>query len=283
MEDGMINTLISLNADLASSIAFRYACRLTACMDMRLQIIHVEEVDKEGFPPGSGWVRSTWEKGLLETAREDISQLINTEKNACPPLDATILRIGDQDDELLHEIEDKSYDLLLEGVLSSFHGQQFYKKIRSRLYKFAPCPILLVKNLADPRHVALLLADAADAAALVPVCLKMFDPQKTSLDLIHFAFKTPGQPSFTGQIEANAAPAGREEAFKLLETAKAGLAEKGWTPQATWAIQDSSEKIGEFLSAYGMIGACIPHHVHKDSLMLDLLGRIPSATLLCKK
>ena len=53
-EDVMINALISLNADLASSIALRYACRLMDCIDMRLQTMHVEVVDKEDFPPGSG-------------------------------------------------------------------------------------------------------------------------------------------------------------------------------------------------------------------------------------
>ena len=45
----MIHSLISLNADLASSIALRFACRLTQFVDMRLQTIHVEEVEKEGF------------------------------------------------------------------------------------------------------------------------------------------------------------------------------------------------------------------------------------------
>ena len=69
----LINTLISLNADLASSIALRYSCRLMELTQMRVQPIHVEEVDKEGYPPGSGWVRSTWERGLQQTAQEEIS------------------------------------------------------------------------------------------------------------------------------------------------------------------------------------------------------------------
>ena len=71
---GMIKTLVSLNADLASSIAFQYSCRLKQFVDMNLRVIHVEEV--EGHPPGSGWVRSTWERGLIHTAREEISQLM---------------------------------------------------------------------------------------------------------------------------------------------------------------------------------------------------------------
>ena len=74
----MIKALVSLNADLASSIALRYSCRLAESVDMKLHTIHVEEVDREGYPPGSGWVRSTWEKGLVQTAEEEISHLIST-------------------------------------------------------------------------------------------------------------------------------------------------------------------------------------------------------------
>jgi hypothetical protein len=279
----MINALVSLNADLASSIAFRYACRLLEYIDMRLQPIHVEDADKESFPPGSGWVRSTWEKGLLQTAREDIAQLINTEKAACPPLDATIVRIGEHDEELLHEIKEKSYDLLMEGVLNSFHAQLFYRKIRSKLYKLAPCPIVLVKNLVHPNRVALLLAEALDVTPLVSTFLKLFSTPKANVDLIHFALKKSGKPEFREKIRDDAVPAGCENACKMLKTAKGLLAEKGWNPKETWVIQDTGEKIGEFLSDYGLIGACLPRNVHKDSLMLDLLSRIPSAMLLCKK
>jgi hypothetical protein len=279
----MINALVSLNADLASSIAFRYACRLIEYADMRLQTIHVEEVDKEGFPPGSGWVRSTWEKGLLETAREDIAQLINTEKASCPTLDASIVRIGDHDEELLHEIEEKSYDLLLEGVLNSFHAQLFYRKIRSKLYKFAPCPIVLVKNLVQPNRVALMLTDEGEVTPLVENFLKLFSTPKASVDLIHFAFKKPGKPAFKEKLEGAAVPAGRENAVQLLAAATKLLAAKGWSPQETWVVQDTSGKTSEFLANYGLVAACVPHNVHKDSLMLDLLSRIPSAILLCKK
>jgi nucleotide-binding universal stress UspA family protein len=279
----MISALVSLNADLASSIAFRYACRLMEYIDMRLQPIHVEEVDKGSFPPGSGWVRSTWEKGLLQTAEEEIAQLVNAEKADCPSLDATIVEIGEYDEALLHEIEEKSYDLLVEGVLTSFHGQLFHRKIRSKLYRFSPSPIIVVKNLVQPDRVAVLLKDALDVTPLISTFLKLFSTPKASVDLIHFAFKESGKPEIKEKIQDNAVPVGSENACKLLNTAKDLLAEKGWRPKESWVIRDTAEKISEFLSDYGLIGACLPRNVHKDSLMLDLLSRIPSATLLCKK
>ena len=279
----MINALVSLNADLASSIAFRYACRLMEYLDMRLQPIHVEEVDKESFPPGSGWVRSTWEKGLIETAREEIAQLINAEKAECPSLDATIVEMGEYDDALLHEIENKSYDLLVEGVLTSFHGQLFHKRIRSKLYRFSPCPIITVKNLVQPERVVLLVGEADEVTPLVSTFLKLFTKPKVRVDLVHLAFKRAGQTELREKIEENAVPIGQEDACKMLKTAKGLLSDKSWSPTETWALRDTVEKINEFLSNYGLVGACIPGNIHRDGQMLDLLSRIPSATLLCKK
>lgn len=277
----MINVLVSLNADLASSIAFRYSCRLTEFVDMRLQTIHVEEVEKEGFPPGSGWVRSTWEKGLLETAQQEISQLIDTEKPGCPPLDPSIVRIGDREDELLREIEDHSYDLLLEGVLNSFDGQLFFQKVRSRLYRYAPCPIILVKNLVDPGHVALLLMDSQDVSPLVINFLKIFGKSKASVDLVHFIDKKAGEAEFKKRAPDVTDP-GLAYAGRTIGEAATLLTDGGWTPKESWILQDRPKKAGEMLGEYGLVAACLPRSAHKGPVF-DLLSRVPSATLLCKR
>lgn len=277
----MINTLVSLNADLASSIAFRYSCRLMDRIDMRLQTIHVEEVEKEGYPPGSGWVRSTWEKGLIQTAQEEISQLINTEKPSCPPLDPAIVRIGDREDELLREIEDQSYDLLLEGVLNSFDAQLFYQKLRSRLYRYAPCPIILVKNLVDPARVALLLRDPQDVMPLTSQFLKIFDSAKISVDLIYFSDKKAGQEDFKMKLRDATGPE-LEPAGRIIDQAATMLAGGGWTPEENWIIQDKPKNAGEMLGEYGLVGACLPRSATKGPVF-DLLSRVPSATLLCKR
>jgi hypothetical protein len=276
----MINTLVSLNADLASSIAFRYACRLAESVDMHLQTIHVEEVEKEGYPPGSGWVRSTWEKGLLQTAEEEILQLVNTEKSSCPPLDASIVRIGDREEELIREIENESYDLLLEGVLNSFDAQLFYKKVRSKLYKYASCPIILVKNLVNPDRAALLLGDPKDVKPLVSGFLKIFEKSKLTVDLVYFSIKRAGQEAFKKKL-TEATESGLEDAGRVVGEATALLAEHGWNPQESWIIQDKSYEIGEILGEYGLVAARIPRSAKKN-LVMDVLSRVPSATLLCK-
>jgi len=277
----MINTLVSLDADLASSIAFRYSCRLTQLVDMHLQTIHVEEVEKEGYPPGSGWVRSTWEKGLLQTAQEEISQLINTEKSNCPPLDNAIVRIGDREEVLLREIEDNAYDLLLEGVLNSFDAQLFNQKVRSKLYKLARCPIVLVKNLVTPDRVALLMGDSQDAEVLVATFIKLFAQSRVNVDLVGFSVKKPGEAeikqAFTEDAEPSLQPLG-----KLLDAAAAQLAEHGWTSGEKWIVRDHPKTIGELLDEYGLVAACIAGSAAKKNVILDLLSRVPSATLLCK-
>jgi hypothetical protein len=277
----MINALVSLNADLASSIAFRYACRLMEHVEMRLQAIHVEEVGKESFPPGSGWVRHTWENGLTQTARHEVAQLMTAEKGACPTLPAPVVRIGEYDDELLKEISEKAYDLLIEGMLNSFHAHPFHKKMRSKLYKYATCPILLVKNLVKPERVALLLSEEADASPVVSTFSRLFGTREICVDLVSAAFTKPGESDFLEKLPGDGSGDGRAQ--KTLASAQALLAEKGRHAETTWSIRDTAEKISEFLSGYGLVGACHPRSVNRYSAILNLLDRIPSAVLLCKK
>lgn len=52
----MIKTLVSTNADLATSIALRYACQLADLTGMVLQTMPVVEPEQEGHSPGTGWV-----------------------------------------------------------------------------------------------------------------------------------------------------------------------------------------------------------------------------------
>jgi hypothetical protein len=276
----MIKTLVSLNADLASSIAFRYSCRLTQFVDMSLQTIHVEEVG--GYPPGSGWVRSTWEKGSLHTAQEEISQLINAERSSWPPLGPPIIRVGEREDELIHEIEDQSYDLFMEGILNSFSPVNFYKKLRSKLYRYAPCPIILVKNLVDPNGVALLLTDNADLRPLISTFLKIFRKSELKVDLIHFTFQKSWRPGFREKVGVSSIP-GHENANKMLGEARAMLTEKGWDRRESWIIQDTLEKFNEFLEDCSLVAACIPRNPARKSWMMELLSRVPTATLLCRK
>ena len=67
----MIKTIVSLDTNLASSIALRYACRLANLIETELHTIHVKEPDSEGSSPGSGWVRKTWEDAMLTSEQAE--------------------------------------------------------------------------------------------------------------------------------------------------------------------------------------------------------------------
>lgn len=277
----MINTLLSINADLASSIAFRYACRLADIVDMQLQTIHVEEAQTDKYPPGSGWVRSTWEDGLLQSARGEIAQLINADKTDCPPLNTSIMRIGDREEELLREIKKQPYDLLLEGILSSFDGHSFHNRIRSKLYRYAPCPIILVKNLAQPDRVALVMTDAEDVAPVVSTFLKLFDPSRSTVDLYYCDLSGTNGTAVRKNL-AEASGADEEDGRRVLGNALDLLETSGWKPGASWIIRDQPASIGGMFDDYGLVGACVPRSAHRRSLVTDMLCQVPSATLLVK-
>ena len=277
----MMDMLISLKADLASSIAFRYACRLAELAQIHLQTIYVEEVEKEGYPPGSGWVRSTWESGLLETAQREIAQLINTEKSHCPVLDAPIVRIGEREEELLREVKRESYDVFLEGVLSSSDERLFYHKVRSRFYRQLTCPIILVKNLVNPARVALVLAEPKDVKPLVNTFANLFEKSKLSVDLVYVKANR-NVPAEKQRIPAGTAGPEWEDARGALDEARERLAFHGWTPQESWILQERPQAIGEMLATYGLVGCRLPRAPHKANIVMDLLSRVSSATLFAR-
>lgn len=266
----MLKTLVSLNADLASSIALRYACQMANMVGMELQTIHVEEPGAEGHPPGTGWVRRTWERALLKTGEEEIAQLILAERSSCPPLPATKMCIGDRDEEILNELEKESYDLFIEGTLYSFSSATFYKKIRSRLYRRASCPIILVKNLMSLRRVALLLGSGMDPSGMVGTFLKIFQGAEVEVDLLFCSFQQRA-----GILK------GQKDPDAILSVSRKLLEEGGRTCKECRVIQDSPEELGDAFKNYGLVVSSVQSLANKKSPLTELLHRIPSPILLC--
>ena len=276
----MIKTLASLNADLASDIAFRYSSRLSQFTDMNLQAIHVEEV--EGPSPGTGWVRNTLERGLLHTAQEEISGLIKAAQSTYRMLNAPIIRVGEREHELLREIKDGSYDLFMEGILNSFSPVNFHKRLQSGLYRNAPCPILLVKNMVELNKTAIILRENTNLTSLISTYLKIFTKPGLQVDLIHVSFPESGRKGFREHIEDSKTSI-HKNANKILEEARAMLIENGREPKDCWIIQDPPEKLNEFLMDYGLVVIQMPGNPVKKNRMMELLSHVPTAILLCRK
>jgi len=80
----MMRTLVSIEVDLASSMAIRYACQLGNLIPMELQPVYVKGYPFEEPVTGIGWVRHTWEKELVKEGKEEISEMIAGEMDTCP-------------------------------------------------------------------------------------------------------------------------------------------------------------------------------------------------------
>ena len=181
----MVNILVSVNPDLASSIAIRYAGQLSQLMDIALQPIHVKEPEQKGNLFGTGWVRHTWEHALAEKGEEEINLLIRTEKRYCPALAAPRVVVGERENEILRELQTGAYDLFMEGVLASFDEADFKKLLGSKLYQNAPCPAIAVKNLVTLEKVALLSYAGLEPSRLLGDVTDILAQLKLPLEVIH--------------------------------------------------------------------------------------------------
>jgi len=267
----MLRTLVYLDADLASSIALRYACKLTQGIDTKLHTVHVEEPDQDGHAPGTGWVRRTWESAMLKTGEFEIAQLIKAEKSSCPMLGAPKMLVGDRENEILREIQRESYDLFVEGLLHSFTGKKLYDKINSRLYRHIPCPVIVVKNLVNLEKIALIVRDEVESKQLVSTFLKIFKGTKLNLDLIYCEFQESGKLSSKGKADANG----------TLNAVEKILLEQNWHPGDCRTIQGTPEEIGDVLRDYGLVASPLHHSISKKSNWFQLLSHIPSPILIC--
>lgn len=276
----MIKTLVSLNADLASSIVLRYVCRMANVVDMTIETIHVEEADSKGNPPGTGWVRKTWEKGLMGTAEVEISQLINAERTSCPNFAAPRMMVGDPETEILREVEESSCDLLAEGILLSFNTFNFESKMRSNLYRKITCPLLLVKNLIGLKKIALLVEDHTDLRILVSSFFKLFKGAELEYDLLRVFLQKPGRLSFKKNAYDTLEPVSTDT-DEMLMNAGNMLSEAGWPPRKVRMIRNVPVKIADSLQEYSLVVSCVPRQMARKSPILELLSRVHSAVLLC--
>lgn len=267
----MLKTLVSLNADLASSLALRYACQMAHRIGMDLQTIHVEEPGAEGHPPGTGWVRRTWEKALLKAGQEEISQLMQAERCSCPPLAAPKMIVGDREEEILNELEKEPYDLFVEGALCSFASAGFYSKLRSRLYRQVSCPVILVKNLTDLKTAALIKEEGANASREIDAFLKIFEKADMEVDLICCRFGL--DTDFRAGEEKD------PERFFSAETKL--LKEAGLSPRACRVLQGAPEQMGEFFKDYGIVATSLDRGSHRRGHLTELLSHVPTPILFC--
>jgi hypothetical protein len=266
-----LKALIAVKADLASSIAIRYACQLEELTGLRLQTLYVVKPDEQGHTPGTGWVRETWEDAMVLKGRDSIAQLIQAEKITCPGLGNPKMVAGKRDMEILHELQVSDYDLFTEGILHAFEPANFLKKVHSRLYRNLPCPVLMVKNLVGLEKGILALGEDSDMQSCVSVFLKLFEGVEVDLDILCCRFQDTGGAAGRG-------PSSRSEAG--LRAAEKMLAEKGCLPRASRIVQGVSDSLDRSLRDYGLVLSFLSRENIEKSPIVDLLSRNPSPVLI---
>lgn len=267
----MIKTLVSLETNLASRLALQYTCRLAKVIDMELHTVHVMEAESGGQPPGTGWVRKTWEDALLISDQEEITRFIKAQKASHPQLGPLKISVGDREKEIYYELQSGFYNLFVEGALHTFDGAPFYRKIHSWFYQNAPCPVLLVKNLVSIEKALIVLSREVNYTKLIATFLKLFKGLSIDLDLIYCHFN---------RREKSARPKG-EDADTILRNAEKILGEHEMTPAQCRIIQGSPDKADEFMRGHGLVVSSIYRQASKKSPLLELLSRTPYPLFLC--
>ncbi|MBW1735473.1 MAG: universal stress protein [Deltaproteobacteria bacterium] len=274
----MIKALISVNPDLASSLALRFICRISRLTGMEMQTFHVVEPSESGQTPGTGWVRRTWEQGLLDTARARIFQVINAEKTSCPSLGAPKIVVGDRDREIIGELETGRYDLFVEGMLYSFSPSNFNKKIGSALYRNLPCPVILVKNLVGLEQGICLLGEGKDDEGIrnaAATFLKIFgDKIKVPVDLLLCdSIGTGREPTSAGMETSGAVE-------KDLDHSPKGVDLKF---RRVRAAEGTAAQVAELLRPYGLVITEMSGAGRGKSHLHEVLSRVVCPLLLFRR
>jgi hypothetical protein len=183
----MINGALYLDEDLSSSIALKFVDHMRRLVDdLRLQMIHVMRPDIKPQSVGSGWVRRTWETGVLEEGMSMINRMLKTENVHFPISGPPKVMMGDRNKETLAELTTNAYDLFIEGAQDISNVKDFSKLISSSLYRQAPCPILIARNQVNKNRSVLLAEEGTNIKQLAEQFGRLMKTSKLSVDLLYF-------------------------------------------------------------------------------------------------
>lgn len=268
----MIKALVSVDMDLASGLALRYAYQLANLVKMELRTIHVEKPDAQENVPSTGWVRDKWEKALKQKEQEDIANLLNTTKlNSPSAWSKPIITMGDRPKEIAAQLENGLYDLFIEGSLATFNVAKFYEIIDSYLYQNLPGPVVMVKNMTEIFKMLLLVDESVNLNKLISTFVKVFGQAEIDIDLIYYKARE----------SADMAIVEDESAAVVLRTAQEILESHGRTPNKKEAIQGTSEQVSRYINNYGLVLSSVRRPVGRGTPLMELMGRLLCPIFLC--
>lgn len=263
----MGKALLSLDEDLASSLALRFAASLATFLDIALQPFHV--VPTAGTVPDHlGWVNRSREKLLLATGLDEVQRLLRTEQIDFLQAGGPRVAVGDKDRQIRHELASGDYLLYAEGYPGRPDPADFSRFLACRRFQAAPCPLLLVKNLVPPDRLLLLLDRESDPDRLIPALSNFYGLAGTDLDLTVLLYRSGAGPELVFQERGRNA---------VMERAAVLLAAAGW-PEAEWlVVQGEPAKLAEYMRDHGLVAAVLPP---PRAARMELLAQLANPLLL---
>ncbi len=262
----MLKTLVAIEVDLASSFAIRYACDLGNLMPMELFPVYVKAPPPEVPATGTGWVRHTWEREIVEMGTEEIQEMLASEQESCPTLQPPRVIYGDRDYELAKIESQESFDLYVEGAPYPFTPATIQRRLHSKFYQKLPCPLIWLRMMRKIHQALVICPDLAGARAVLPAMQKIWDGCAIPL---HLAL--PPQAAHAGsdplRQEARNALADLETAGCTVTVKELPDWAAGGPPPAT-------------LADYGLVAVPLPREAKKDHVRLQWLAQVKNPLML---
>lgn len=263
----MIKTLVSIEVDLASSLAIRLACQLGAQMNMEIQPVYIKESPPHESVWGAGWASRTWEKEMVEQGRAEISDLLTPEQDYCTVLEQPRVMYGDKEGELLKLVQAEHFDIFIEGARFAWTLNDLYKRLHSRLYQKIPSPVILVRAFRKVNQVQLLCFDAQGVETLTNVVQSIWEGCPVPLVLNYPADDMDGT--------------GAHELRDSVDRARGLLEETGCTVTVQDTLSRNPEvHAAETLKDCGLVAIAMERSPKKDCLELQWLSEVKTSSLL---
>lgn len=263
----MIKTLVSIDVDLASSLAIRLACQLGGLMDMEIQPIYIKESPSHESAWGTGWASRTWEKEMVQQGLEEIRELVTTERDYCPVLKNPQVIYGDRDAELLKIAQADVFDLFVEGAHFPWVPGDLHKRLHSKLYQKIPSPVILVRALRKVEHVQLLCFDPVGTETLTKVFQRIWQGCSVPL-VLHY------QAGAGATSEANRLREAILRAHSLLTESGCSVSINN-----TLSRDPETDEAGT-LKACGLVAMAMERTIKKDCFEIQWLAEVKTSSLL---
>ncbi|MGC8658626.1 MAG: hypothetical protein ACP5U1_06085 [Desulfomonilaceae bacterium] len=263
----MIKTLVSIDVDLASSLAIRFVCQIGAYINMEIHPIYVKEIVSPDYSLEAGWASRTWEKEIIEHGKEEISKMVAAEADFCPKLYDPIVIYGDRQSEVSKVLQEGKFDLYVKGTDFPWNHSELYKMAHNKFYQHLQCPVIFVQSLRKIKKILLLCSNKDSIEILTRTFAKIWQGSSIPLVLVY----PERQETTAGAIDLKNMIL---NAANTLEQADCKTESIQLEPKVFANPTEAK------LETYGLVAVSLDRAVHRDSVELTWLSLVNTASLI---